>query len=345
MKKLLLGSLAIVVFLSSCGGEDEGGPVQSIGSVYVINEGNFGQSNGGITSYDPALDEVSNFVFQKANNGRPLGDVVQSMFIDENERGYIVVNNSKKIEVVDNQFVATNTIQDNLANPRFLVRGEDQLFISNWGTFDENYALDQSYVLILDATTLEKEGTVNTEYGTENLVFSNGYVYASNSFGNTVSVIETSSGKLEATLEVGDAPGEMVVDSDGAVWLICGGSYQGNNGAIFKLSPSAASKEIDLGFNPSGKLALNAGKGILYYLSGTTVGAYEVASGSLNTALVRIEDAVGLYGIGFNAAEKVLYIADAKGFQGKGTVFRYSPEGNQLSEFEAGIGPNGFIFK
>jgi YVTN family beta-propeller protein len=344
MKKLALWSLVATVFLTSCGGDDEGEPNNSVGSVYVVNEGNFNQTNGSITSYDPESEEVSAFVFQTANS-RPLGDVVQSLFIDTDETGYVVVNNSKKVEVVNADFVSTATIEDNLANPRYLLRANDQLFVSNWGTFDENYALDQSYVLILDAATFEKEGTVNTEDGTENLAFADGYVYASNSFGNTVSVIKTSTGELETTLEVGYSPGEMVVDKAGAVWLICGGSYQGNDGAIYKLGASAATKEVDLGVNPSTRLSIDKEHGVLYYIAGTSVGSYEAAQKALEKAFITIDEAVGFYGLGYNEAEDVIYIADAKGFQGKGTVYRYSADGEALSTFEAGVAPNGFVFK
>jgi DNA-binding beta-propeller fold protein YncE len=344
MKKLALWSLVATVFLTSCGGDDEGNPDKSAGSVYVVNEGNFNQTNGSITSYDPQTEEVSTFVFQTAN-GRPLGDVAQSFFIDADEVGYVVVNNSKKIEVVNADFVSTATIDDNLANPRYLLRANDQLFVSNWGTFDENYALDQSYVLILDAETFEKEGAVNTEDGTENLAFADGYVYASNNFGNTVSVIKTSTGELEKTFEVGYSPGEMVVDEAGAVWLICGGSYKGNDGAIYKLGTSAATKEVDLEVNPSTRLSIDKAHGVLYFIAGTSVGSYKIAQKVLEKELITIDDAVGFYGLGYNEAEDVIYIADAKGFQGKGTVYRYSADGEVLSTFEAGVAPNGFVFK
>ncbi|CAD5273266.1 MULTISPECIES: DUF5074 domain-containing protein [unclassified Imperialibacter] len=344
MKKLALWSLVAAVFLTSCGGDDEGDPKNSVGSVFVVNEGNFNQTNGSITSYDPETEEVSSLVFQSAN-GRPLGDVVQSLFIDADEVGYVVVNNSKKVEVVNADFVSTATIEANLANPRYLLRVNDQLFVSNWGTFDENYALDQSYVLILDAATFEKEGAVNTEDGTENLAYADGYVYASNSFGNTVSVIKTSTGELETTLEVGYSPGEMVVDADGAVWLICGGSYQENDGAIYKLGASAATKEVDLEVNPSTRLSIDKEQGVLYYIAGTSVGSYETGQKVLKKEFITIDDAVGFYGLGYSEAEDVIYIADAKGFQGKGTVYRYSADGTAISKFEAGVAPNGFVFK
>lgn len=343
-KRALLSIATMAFFLVSCGSDDEGPSTGETSSVLVVNEGNFGQGNGSITSYNPETGVVTDHVFETANNGRPLGDVVQSAVFDSEAGGYIVVNNSRKIEVVDPGFVSTSTIEADLANPRFLVKAGNQLFVSNWGNFDDNFALDQSYVLILDAGSLEKKGLVETNDGTENLIFADGYVYASNNFGNTVSVIDASEGTLKATLEVGWSPGEMTIDSKGSVWLICGGSYQGNDGALYLLTPTEAEKSTELGVNPGTRLAIDVSADVLYYVNGTEVGKYETGSGTLTKRFISEDSAVGFYGIGFNDAEKVLYVADAKGFQGKGTVYRFSTDGATISTFEAGVGPNGFVF-
>lgn len=335
--------LAATIVLSGCGTDDDTGVIQLPGQVVVVNEGNFGQSNGSLTAYDAETEKVLENAFQTANN-RPLGDVVQSMYFS-GAAGYVVVNNSRKIEVVDNEFKSTATIEEGLANPRFLLKAEDQLFVSNWGNFDENFALDQSYVLILNAASFEEEGFVETEDGTENLAYSEGYVYASNSFTNTVSVIDVSDGTLSATLETGFSPGEMVVGSEGTVWLICGGSYQANDGAIYKLSSTQSEVEVDLESNPSAKLTIDQSEGLLYFINGTAVGKYSTKTKELTNGYITESEAVGFYGIGFSEQEQVLYVADAKGFQGKGKVYRYSKEGNLLFSFDAGVGPNSFVFK
>jgi len=339
----LIFFMSATVLLSGCGKDDDTDIIQTQGHVVVVNEGNFGQSNGSLTAYNPETGEVLENAFQTAN-GRPLGDVVQSMYFSGGT-GYVVVNNSRKIEITDNEFKSTATIEEGLANPRFLLKAEDQLFVSNWGNFDENFTPDQSYVLILNAASFEEEGLVETEGGTENLAYSDGFVYAANNFTNTVSVIDVGTGTLSATLETGFSPGEMVVDSDGAVWLICGGSFQANDGAIYKLSSAQSEVEVDLESNPSTKLTIDQSEGLLYFINGTSVGKYSTETKVLTNGYISESQAVGFYGLGFSEEEQVLYVADAKGFQGKGKVYRYSNEGNHLSTFDAGVGPNSFVFK
>src|SRR2546421_1774917 len=76
--------------------------------VFITNEGSFGNGDGSVSFFRPASHEIINDVFMTVNH-RPLGDVVQSMILFNN-KGYIVVNNSQKIEVVNkNNFSSTGT--------------------------------------------------------------------------------------------------------------------------------------------------------------------------------------------------------------------------------------------
>ena len=67
--------------------------------VIITNEGNFGSNTGSVSYYNPSTDSVYNSIFEDANSKRPLGDVVQSFAVAD-KKGFIVVNNSHKVEVV-----------------------------------------------------------------------------------------------------------------------------------------------------------------------------------------------------------------------------------------------------
>src|SRR4051812_13429578 len=70
--------------------------------VYIVNEGNLGSINSSVSLYDPETGSVIEDFYYSQNNSH-LGDVTQSMSFN-NGRYYIVVNNSNKIVVCNEQF-------------------------------------------------------------------------------------------------------------------------------------------------------------------------------------------------------------------------------------------------
>ena len=96
--------LLFVFLLFSCKTDEEKEitPVsnESGVDVIVLNEGNFGSGNASINWYNSSENKIYQHIFKSNNQGRPIGDVVQSMQII-GDKGYIVVNNSQKIEVVN----------------------------------------------------------------------------------------------------------------------------------------------------------------------------------------------------------------------------------------------------
>jgi hypothetical protein len=63
-----------------------------------------------------------------------------------------------------------------------------------------------------------------------------------------------------------------------------------------------------------------------------------------STALITELNGIDFYGIGIDS-NHILYLADAKGFQGNGKVYRYWVSGDPIDNFSVGIGPNGFAFR
>ena len=130
------------LFLQSCNNDDSpiNNPEQGTYSkgVFVLNEGGMGSANADITYYNPNekisdTNPIQN-IFKKANAGAQLGDVAQD-FVFKGNKGYIVVNNSNKVEIVDNtSFKKVSTITENILNPRYLAVTDKYIYVTNWGT-------------------------------------------------------------------------------------------------------------------------------------------------------------------------------------------------------------------
>jgi len=86
------------------------------GGVFIVNEGNYRAGNGSLSFYSYDSSKIFNDLFQSIN-GRPLGDVPNSMAIRGNY-AYIVVNNSGKIEVTNQATLVSVATITGLISPR-----------------------------------------------------------------------------------------------------------------------------------------------------------------------------------------------------------------------------------
>lgn len=102
--------------------------------LIIVNEGTFNFSNASITYYQPENGQFANEIYSRANN-EPLGDILQSVYLDDNDL-YLVVNNSSRIVVVNPATMETRHRINNIGSPRYVRRFEDRLFVSQ--LFDDH---------------------------------------------------------------------------------------------------------------------------------------------------------------------------------------------------------------
>jgi YVTN family beta-propeller protein len=213
---------------------------------------------------------------------------------------------------------------------------------------------DPGQVSVVDLTTNEEIDKIAVEEGAENILKDGDYLYVSNSFTNTVSVIDIRDREVIKTITVAWSPGELLKDADGKIWVVCGGSYGGNDGALVQLDVSKSNKPNEESVIKTIDLAMNIGfpkatishdRKSLFYFSGKKVYKFDVSATSAPAdAFITESGATSFYGIGIDHKTNVLYVADSKGFSSSGTVYRYDLSGAIVDKFTAGIGPGGFAF-
>src|SRR5688572_24191989 len=107
LKRYMLVLLTVFsVTFSSCDDDDNNSSGKFEKGIFVVNEGNFLDADGTVSHINEDNGTVTQDLFGSVNNGLALGDVVQSMTIDE-DLAYIVVNNSNKMEVVNSNTFKT----------------------------------------------------------------------------------------------------------------------------------------------------------------------------------------------------------------------------------------------
>lgn len=343
---LVVGS---VLFMQSCDSDDDGDLAEYDDGVLIVNEGGFGAGTGTVTYVDHS-GKVTQNIFRNAEGF--AGDVLQSISLTD-DHAYLVLNGDSKIEIADEEtFKRERTLTaPAIDKPRYVEVIGKKAFISVWGPYDENYSLVDSYVLVVNTETLAPIDTIDTDEGVENFLFNGKYLFASNyNFGssNTLAVIDPTSHELVDQIELYWGPADMVLDKNGKLWVITTGTYQGNDGKLFRLNPTTLEieDEIDLGVNPGADLELSPDKSTLIYYAGTSIFKMSITSEvAPEAAWISATEVDVPYALGVNPLTGEVYFGDAVDYASPGVVYIYNADGVFQKTIESGICPTQFIFR
>ncbi|HAQ21896.1 MAG TPA: cell surface protein [Prolixibacteraceae bacterium] len=322
--------------------------------VYIVNEGNFMYGNSSLSFYNPDTKRVYNQVFQ-ARNGVPLGDVAQSMSIWKN-LGFIVINNSGKIYIIDHSTGEYKGHISGLSSPRYVhIINEKKAYITD---------LYSKKITIFNPTTFQVTGFIpvgnsNSEFSQhsteqmvqyKNLIFTNCW-----SFDNKILVINSDTDQLVDSIEVFKQPNSIVIDRDNKIWVLSDGGFEGSpygyeQAGLLKINAETHEIERTFRFDKNDRpmnLCINPTKDTLYFLN-RHVWKMAVTEKHLPEKAFITSKYTSLYGGFFSVAidptNRDVYIGDAIDHRQNGLIYRYDASGSLIDSFKAGISPGDFAF-
>jgi YVTN family beta-propeller protein len=355
MKKQYAPFLAVLALLAACSPDkvaDMPKPTITNG-VFILSEGQFGAGDGAVSVFDKATKALTVDAFGTANGGAKLGDVVQSMGVQDS-RGYIVVNASNKIEVVNLPDFKTVTTISGIEQPRyFMSTSATRGYVTGWKGAYTGYL--PGTLSILNLTTNTVASTVTVGRNPEQLLASGGKIYVPNSLDNTISVVDEATGMVSSTITVSDGPSSMVVDKDGNIWVLCSGfvtylsvppysATRVSNGALIRFSPGSPATQTKLLFSGTASpsaLRINTAKDQLYYAFGGA--EYQVATTATalpTTPFIRRS----FSGFAIDPRDNSIFAGVSPSYSSNGRFVRYQATGAPIDSFTVKVGPNGFIF-
>jgi len=213
MKRLLI-LMILSLLIINCENNPSKSNDKLKGECFILCEGNFGSNNSSLWQYD-GKDTQGPVYWDLTTN--TLGDVGQSLTIDDN-RLFIIVNNSHNIEVLDLESLDNlETISLPFSSPRYFAVKDNFGYVSSWGAqgiikvdLNSYTAVDTISVgalpeyMIVDGNMMYVSITMNSMWGSENKVFS--YDLSMNS---PVAL---------DTFEVVSGPGKMLL-KDNELWV------------------------------------------------------------------------------------------------------------------------------
>jgi sugar lactone lactonase YvrE len=323
--------------------------------LFVVNEGNFMYDNASLSYYMIDSMKLLNDVFYRTN-GVPLGDVAQSMVIRDS-LGYIVVNNSGKIYVINvNTFEYEGKITG-LTSPRQMhFVNSEKAYVTDLYARAVAIVNPQNYAITGYIDVSNPAGGLN-RHPTEQMVQLDNEVFTNCwSYDEMILVIDTETDEVTDSIEVPLQPNSMVLDRFERLWVLCDGGFEGNPAgheepALVRIDP--ATREIrqtirfPLNDHPS-ELRINGGGDTLYFLNRHLYRHMVLSDGPPELFVEGPAGSVlvgGFYGLGIDPFTGEVYIGDAIDQVRRGRVYRYRSDGTAVDTFTTGINPGYFCFR
>lgn len=348
---------AITFSTTSCSKNDDDEPKEDItpstgadGTLFVLNEGSFQFPSATLSVYNPETNEILNEAFFKAN-GMKLGDVAFSMTITNDSTGWVVVNNSNVVFAINPVTQKEKGRITGLTSPRYFHQVNDKkAYITQM--YDNRIAIvDPSTYSITGY--IEVPGMEPATGSTEQMVAYGDYVLCNCwSYQKSIIKIDTRTDQVVASKEVGIQPRCIALDCNDKLWALTDGGGWDQNPigyeapTLVKIDPETFNiekkYEFELGDYCS-KLCLNGKGDALYWIKGD-IWKMDVNATALPTEAYIKSNASVYYGLTIAPVSNEVYVADAIDYSQNGVVYRYSPEGKLLDQFNAGINPGGFCW-
>jgi len=333
---LIIGTLTTFI---ACETEDDQPDLGEFANgVFVTNEGQFNVGNASVTHYRRSDGQVSSDVYTAANDV-PLGDVAQSMTL-VGDNGYVVVNNSGKVEVVKWRDLSHIGTISGLTSPRFL------LALGNGRAYVTDFSSD--YLAVVDLTTNAKIDSIMVGGWTEEMVLVNGSVYVAATGTGRILKIDPNTNTMLAEVTIGNEPTSMAVDANGKLWVVTNDTYPADEPSrILRLDPIGLTVELTLtmptNFDYPNDLAASKDGQKILFINGQVYSLPITASALPSSPMIDLSP-VFPYSIDVDPVTGNIFVGDGADFQSNGTVKVYNAQGQLQGSFAAGVIPGGFCF-
>ncbi|MCF6241587.1 MAG: hypothetical protein L3J74_09610 [Bacteroidales bacterium] len=343
-KLLFLALIGLGLFISSCDNKDDAEPQGKYEEgILITNEGLFGSGNGSVSFYSFDKDTVAYEIF-KAENNRPLGDVVQSLTRTD-DKVLIAVNNSNKVEIVNSDdFKSIATVE--VMQPRYIVVDNDKAYVSSWANGGKVYVIDLENNTVIDSVAV---GSTPEEVLIENdklYVANNGWGYE-----QTVSIIKLSDLSVIKSLNI-DAygPAQLVKDKNDMIWVLASGQvkYDQNYNvighepsALVQINPSTDEISNHMWLfdemHPT-KMGINKAGDKIYVGGGWGFQGFYAVSITASTAPTSPLINQPNYGFVIDHENDVIFLLQESS-TANGKLIRYNADGTKIKEYTVGIYP------
>jgi hypothetical protein len=307
------------------------------GKVLIGNEGNFGSGNASLSVYDPNTGVCVEDQY-KGQNGSVMGDVLQSIYAHK-DKYFLVLNNSSKILVCDQNLKLQSVIQG-LTSPRyFLPLSNQKAYVSD---------LKANALAVLDLNSLQKTGSIALPGWSEAMLQVYNKVFVCNMQRSYVYIINALNDTKTDSVWVGPNASSLQLDKYDKLWILSGGdSLAGLKPRLtrYNVYQGQVEQSVELpgGYGAS-HLCVNASRDTLYYLQ-RHVYHLSVDQATISVKVAIQSGARNFYSMAVHPLQNRVYVADALDYVQRSVIYVYSTSGEEKTQFKAGVNSGSFYFE
>lgn len=343
-RSFYLLSIIMMVAFASCERQPEITPVYpplvtTKGGLFILNEGNFQFGNASLDYYDFESQKISENAFESKNN-RPLGDVLQSMCRYGNT-GYLIVNNSQKIEVIDVNDLSSKATITGFKSPRYMVVANPQkAYVSEYYN---------GGIKVVDISTNTISSTIPLTGNLDEMLMLGTSLYITNANGRFMYVVSTNTDQVTDSIDVGYGSNSLRLTSDNKLWVLCSGRKDPYlNGSLTKINRDVDTVEKRFPLMRQSehgpmKLRMNTQGTSLYWIN-RDVFKHGIFQENVSATPWVSSVNNNFWGINYDSLTDEVYVSDAVDFVQKSFINRYDENGGLKGTFKSGIITGDFYF-
>lgn len=290
------------------------------GVVYVLNEGNFGRGNAGISTYQPLNQRVQSQAYRAANGGLPLGDVAQVMKAHAG-KWYVALNGSSTLVRLDSASLTEEARLSGIGTPAGMAIKAGKAYLSD---------VYQSKLRRIDLSEMKIDTAVPLPGPGQRVVAIGEHLAVATSYG--LVVWERSPLRQDTLLTTGGPVSGLASSDSQRLWALVDGSTE-DSLLGWDVTGGQSAGKYALGKN-SRFLRSNGVGDSLFWLQASEVWALKVAGG----VPVKLFDTPveTPYGFNLDPYRGELYLCDALDFNQASLLYRYRRQGLIVDSFRTG---------
>ena len=305
-------------------------------SVLIGNEGNFQYGNASLSIYNKETNEVNNGVYQSLNQSN-LGDVLHSMYHVDHEI-YLIINNSGKIIVIDDENLIYKREINPLTSPRRILK-------VNTGKF---YITDiYANKLYVYNSIDESIDQIPVNGWCEELIAVNGKAFVCNVSNDQVYVIDISSNLLSDSIPIVGKPTCIRQDNLQRLWVLSRGNSQSSTSSNLTLIDPQTNTILKYfpidnnGTSPS-SLRINNSTNQVYFINKHVYRINNIEN--TEQEIIWINSGENFYNLEIDPYQNDIYVTNAKDYVQNGSVIILDSAGYFKSEISCEIIPKSILF-